>query len=325
MGKGLLPDAHPLNTSAARSQVLASADVILVLGARLNWILHFGLPPKFSSNVKMIQVDICPEEVGRNGSDGSLGIVGDINIVVPQIQSHMRSYHYSAGISPFAPTISKNEKTASQKAQTKTSPMKYHQTFTIIQDALHRLTTEDNLVYVSEGANTMDISRSIFTVSLPRQRLDAGTYATMGVGLGYAIAAHLVYSDKKIIAIEGDSAFGFSLAEVETMTRYEMPVMIFVINNGGVYRGSAASEYEIQGGRGLKSTALGREVRYDIMAEGLGARGFLVKTPEELIQAVQEGFKEVKRPSVINILIEPGAANKLEFNWLATTKKDAKL
>jgi 2-hydroxyacyl-CoA lyase 1 len=208
----------------------------------------------------------------------------------------------------------------------------------VIKETLHKLSPPQNgdIVYVAEGANTMDISRSIFPVEHPRLRLDAGTYATMGVGLGYAIAAHCAYnlpqpeglagsssSHKKVVCIEGDSAFGFSLAEVETMARYGMDILIFVVNNSGVYHGDSKDgntwlrmrQKSIAGDTkgGLRSSSLGWEVGYEKIAEMCGGKGYLVRTPEELAIATEEGFK-ANVPVIVNIIIEAGQAKKLVSN-----------
>ena len=349
MGKGVLPDSHPLNMASARSTALKYADVVLILGARLNWILHFGEEPKWNSAVKLIQVDILAEEIGKNNGDAELGIVGDINVVVSELYAVLkeRDWKYSSAsayIQALKAGKQKNEAIAARNAKGESIPMNYGQTFDIIKQTLHRLSPPEdgNIVYISEGANTMDISRSIFPVEYPRLRLDAGTYATMGVGLGYAIAAHAAYnisdatyharddnsecstnipaSKKKIVCLEGDSAFGFSMPEVETMARYGMDIMIFVINNGGIYHGDSNDSDEwlrlqqnSKEGRptgGLRSTSLGWEVRYEKMAEMCGGKGFLVRTPEELEKATEDGFKS-KVPVVVNVIIQAGQAMKL--------------
>ena len=226
-----------------------------------------------------------------------------------------------------------------------------------IKSVLHRLSPpeEGGIVYVSEGANTMDISRSIFPVSYPRLRLDAGTYAIMGVGMGYAIAAHQAYNSmtaeavsnppespkrKKVVALEGDSAFGFSAMEVETMSRYGMDILIFVMNNGGVYHGDSDSADEwlkmqkvttqhtaglsAQDSKtpgGLRSTSLGFEVGYEKLAEACGGSGYLVRTPEELAEATEAGFKD-SRVCIINVIIEAGKRGKLEFGWQSSARKN---
>jgi 2-hydroxyacyl-CoA lyase 1 len=333
MGKGVLPDTHPSNVASARSAALKHADVVLVLGARLNWILHFGSSPKWSSGVKFIQVDLSAEEIGKNAGDAELGIVGDINVVVSQLSSLLEGWEYDVSsqyIAALSASKEKNEANAKRVAKVDKSPMTYHRTFDVIKETLNRLSPPEdgNVVYVSEGANTMDISRSVFPVSEPRLRMDAGTYATMGVGLAYAIAAHQAYNldsepgkpRKKIVCLEGDSAFGFSMPEVETMKRYNMDILMFVINNGGIYHGDcedADAWLEMQGRTVegekegvLRSTSLGYQVRYEMMAEMCGARGFFVKTPEELERATEEGFKS-KGPVVVNVIIESGAGSKL--------------
>jgi len=342
MGKGVVPDSHPLNTASARSTALAEADVVLLLGARLNWILHFGAAPKWNRAAQFIQVDISPETLGLNNPTPHLAIHGDLLTVVPQLISALGTWHYNPATSPYTSHLStskaRNLATAARKASQATLPMTYARALSTIESVLHRLSPPDDgaIVYISEGANTMDISRSIFPVSHPRLRLDAGTHATMGVGMGYAIAAHEAYNNptttstpgkrKKIVALEGDSAFGFSAMEVETMSRYGMDILIFVLNNGGVYHGDSdtADEWlQLQQTNGLRSTSLGFEVRYEKLAEACGGVGFLVRTPEELARATEEGFRE-GRVCVINVIIEAGKGAKLEFGWQATGKEKEK-
>lgn len=337
MGKGVLPDSHPLNTASARSTALKKADVVLVLGARLNWILHFGEAPKWNENVKIVQVDISAEELGRNNGNADLAILGDIKIVVDQVLFALQSWQYDTSL-PFLTQLKastqNNEAKAAMSAKVEKIPMTYGRTFNVIKETLHKISSPNRgeIVYVSEGANTMDISRSVFPVEYPRLRLDAGTHATMGVGLGYAIAAHCAYNlpdaeaqsgpsdnQKKIVCIEGDSAFGFSLAEVETMARYNMDILVFVVNNGGVYHGDSASSDEwlamqqktLQGSQGgLRSSSLGWEVGYEKIAEMCGGKGYLVRTPDELAKATEEGY-HAKVPVIVNIIIEPGAGKKI--------------
>lgn len=347
-GKGVLSDNHPLNIATARSAALKNTDVAVLLGARLNWILHFGETPKWSSTVRIAQVDISPEELGRGGTDPALSVTGDITEVVTQLHSALSGWRYSDASwhGLLSASSAKNIAAADKKAAIVKNPLGYHRSFTLLREHLERLAggSPDDIVYVSEGANTMDISRSIFSVTKPRQRLDAGTYATMGVGLGYAIAAEIAYNHtretgtstrKRVVAIEGDSAFGFSLPEIETMSRYRLPIIVVVVNNGGVYRGTSdnspawgtkvwdADKEGKRSGQLLPSTALSFETGYDVVAEGLGGRGWKVRTEEELERAVKEAWAYGQGPSVINLIIESGSESKLEFNWLG--KKESKL
>ncbi|MCJ1397410.1 hypothetical protein MMC11_000603 [Xylographa trunciseda] len=351
MGKGVMPDTHPYNTASARSAALKEADVVLILGARLNWILHFGDAPKWNPAVTFIQIDVSADELARSPRTASLGLVGDLAAILPQITRALSGWHFDYASSPYTSHIrkstQKNEASALLKAQISKTPMTYARVFHIIKQTLHALSPPEDggVVYVSEGANTMDISRSIFNVEHPRLRLDAGTHATMGVGLGYAIAAHAAYNGptpeghagptrrKKIVCLEGDSAFGFSAMEVETMARYGMDVLIFVMNNGGVYHGDSddADEWLAMqakttsgGGEkgGLRSTSLGWEVGYEKIAEACGGLGYLVRTEAELEKATREGF-QAGRVCVVNVVVESGKGAKLEFGWQASGKKGA--
>jgi len=343
-GKGVLPDTHTLNTSAARSAALKGADFILLLGARVNWILHFGT--RFRAGVKIAQVDICAEELGRNGIDDAVSVTGDIGAVLEQLLPELRGYTHPS-TSAWRKTLHESSERNLVKAKMKEDEptgarerLSYHRTFRLIEDSLHRLAAPEDLVYVSEGANTMDISRSIFSISSPRQRLDAGTYATMGVGLGYAIAAEIAFNyppsarQKRVIAIEGDSALGFSLAEIETMARYKLPIIIVVMNNGGVYHGISDDtssygevwEKDVRRSEGrLPSTALGFETAYDVVARGLGARGWRVETETELQKAVEEAWRYEDGPSLLNVVIKSGAGGQLSFGWLEKEEGKAKL
>jgi 2-hydroxyacyl-CoA lyase 1 len=333
MGKGIVADSSPYNYSAARSTAFKEADVVLVLGARLNWILAFGLPPKWSATVKIVQVDICADELGKNGGDPALSLLGDVGATVQQILGHLGDWQWKGNNSLFLQSLdaaqANNRKKAAKKASVVKSPMMFDQAFNIIKSTLDKLSVRD-IVYVSEGANAMDISRSIFTMEHPRTRLDAGTYATMGVGLGYAVAAYAAYNfprpegvagkaeRKKIVCIEGDSAFGFSGMEVETMARYDMDVLIFIMNNNGLYRGDtdSAEQYNqrrkntIAGstteGKGLTAWSLGYQTNYHKIAEMAGGIGFEARTPEELKEATEKGY-HARVPVVINVIINSNA------------------
>ncbi|KAL8658731.1 MAG: hypothetical protein Q9226_000802 [Calogaya cf. arnoldii] len=361
MGKGVLPDSHPLNTASARSTALREADVVLLLGARLNWILHFGSPPKWNASAKFIQIDISADELGRNAADPALAIHGDIATVIPQLQAHLSTWSYNPESSPYASRLlaakEKNLATAAKRAADSTLPMTHSSALSAIERTLHSLSPPDDgrIVYVSEGANTMDISRSIFPVSYPRLRLDAGTHATMGVGMGYAIAAQVAYNGlgaapgeaainvteavgkpgkKKIVCLEGDSAFGFSAMEVETMARYGMDILIFVINNGGVYHGDADDEgrwKELQDAtlgsgnpgkeeKGLRSTSLSFGTRYEDLANMVGGLGLVARTPEEVEEATKKGW-ECGKVCMVNIIVGKGEGGKLEFGWQASSKQ----
>ncbi|CAG8616895.1 13773_t:CDS:2, partial [Cetraspora pellucida] len=291
MGKGVVSDSHPLCVSAARSKAISNADVIILLGARLNWILHFGAPPKFSKHVKFIQVDILPEE-HNNHRRIHVALLGHLPLVVSQLLSCLpSSFNHpltSDYIQSLRQKIDENIASTNEKFKDDTIPMSYHRAFWEIKKRL----PQNDIVFVSEGANTMDIARSIFDLHEPRCRLDAGTFATMGVGLGFAIAAKVYYPSKRVVAIVGDSAFGFSAMEIETAVRAHLPMIIIIINNNGIYHGLDIDSYNSTSLNALPSTALLPDIRYDLIANATGGKGYFVRTPQELGNAMEEALKD---------------------------------
>src|SRR5499427_5581098 len=222
MGKGVLPDTHPLSVGAARSHALQNADVVLLLGARLNWIMHFGLPPRFNKNVRIIQLDIAPEQIGQNAPT-EVALLGDGKAIVAQLNKALekREWVYPKDM-PWHGAIAEK------------APANYYRA---LKDVAAWM--PDNAIIIGEGASTMDIGRTQLFNSKPRHRLDAGSYGTMGVGMGFVIAAAVVNPHKPIVSVSGDSAIGFSGMEMETVCRYQLPVKIVVFNNGGIGPGHA--------------------------------------------------------------------------------------
>ncbi|GAA5799255.1 hypothetical protein HPULCUR_004665 [Helicostylum pulchrum] len=321
MGKGVLPDSHPLCVSAARSKALKEADVVLLIGARLNWILHFGHSPRWNSTVRFIQIDIAPEEIGNNRND-TLPLLGDIQLVVSQLtQSLEKLNNISSGyVTGLVSKVKANAEKIRQSGLkgSDEAVLNYQTAFTTIKNIL----PEKDIVYVSEGANTMDIGRSFFDVSEPRQRLDAGTGATMGVGMGYAIGAQCYYPTKRVVSIVGDSAFGFSAMELETAIRSQLPLLIIVINNNGIYHGLDDDEYEASRISGtLPTTSLSPETRYDMISEACGGKGWLVKNRVQLGNALKDALAAKDQTCVINVMIAPGGRTKLDFAWMQNEKK----
>ena len=213
MGRGVMPDDHPLSVGAARSHVLQNADVIFLMGARLNWIMHFGAPPRFNPDVRIVQLDIDPNEIGHNVPT-EVALVGDGKAVTGQVNAYLKQnpWQYPAETTWRTSIQRKIDENVTNTAPMLTDdsvPMGYYRVLKEIEDLLPR-----DAMVVAEGASTMDISRQVINNSLPRRRLDAGTWGTMGVGLPQAIAAQLAHPELKVVDIEGDSAFGFSGMEL---------------------------------------------------------------------------------------------------------------
>lgn len=333
MGKGLLPDDHPQCIAPARSRALQEADVILLLGARLNWMLHFGRPPRFSPNVKIIQVELLQEEL-HSSIQSAVALNGDVDAVADQISRLISENAKSPWKYPsdtpwwkvLKDKIAANARAVQELSSSTTIPMNYHVAYKQIVNLIPK-----DCIIVNEGANTMDIGRTMLPNYLPRHRLDAGTFGTMGVGVGFAIAAALWCQqhapEKRVVCIQGDSAFGFSAMEMETVARYKLPVLVIVFNNDGIYNGFGQETWNalLQSGEPLglvlPPNALQPGCRYDRMAGMCDARGFNAMTPEELRQAVAEGLKTTDRPTLINVVIDAMAQRKpQDFEWLTKSK-----
>ncbi|XP_015285182.1 PREDICTED: 2-hydroxyacyl-CoA lyase 1 [Gekko japonicus] len=325
MGKGVVPDNHPCCVAAARSRALQSADVIILLGARLNWILHFGLPPRFRPDVKIIQVDICAEELGNNVRPVA-ALLGDIKAVTGQLLEHLnrKLWKYPSGTewwSELQAKMKSNEETSKALSLRKQRLMNYYTVFHHIRELLPK-----DCILVSEGANTMDIGRTMLPNYHPRHRLDAGTFGTMGVGLGFAIAAAMVTKDhspeRRVVCIEGDSAFGFSGMEVETICRYNLPIIMIIVNNNGIYSGLDSGTWKEILELGEPATrappvCLLPNAHYEQIAAAFGGKGYFVQTPEELQAALKRSLVEKCTPSLINIMIDPQSDRKeQDFHWL---------
>lgn len=203
-------------------------------------------------------------------------------------------------VSSIKAKVEKNGKALAAKLSKVVVPLDYHTTYSVI--IKHFKATSPQPVVVSEGANTMDIGRSLLDISEPRSRLDAGTWGTMGVGLGYAVAAAVTQPGRLVLAIEGDSAFGFSGMEVETIVRYKLRVVVLIFNNNGIYGGGWKSEGQFPDDP--TPTAFVNDARYEKFAEAFGALGFFVQTPEELDAALTQAIAS-NGPAVINIDIDP--------------------
>ncbi|XP_038222199.1 2-hydroxyacyl-CoA lyase 1 isoform X1 [Zerene cesonia] len=330
MGKGVVPDESQYCVSTARTQALLQADVILLLGARLNWMLHFGQQPRFAPDVKVIQVDISPEEF-HNSIKSEVAVHSDIKPFAEALAQKLASKKFSLqpNNSPWWQALKEKQKKNTEfveaQANNKSQPLNYYAVFKAVQANIPK----DSII-VSEGANTMDIGRGMLLNNQARHRLDAGTFGTMGVGPAFAVAAAMWCRDyapnKRVVCVEGDSAFGFSGMEIETMFRYKLPVIIIIVNNNGIYSGfDKETMTDIQSSGEIAQctppTALTSEVRYEKMMEMFGSSGHLCRTVEEIESAIKAAIQVTDRPSIINILINPQANRKPQtFNWLTESK-----
>jgi oxalyl-CoA decarboxylase len=307
MAKGLLPDTHLQSAAAARSYVLAEADVVLLVGARLNWLLSHGKGKTWGQDKaakQFIQIDIAPTEIDSNVAIAA-PLIGDIGSCVAALLAGIDAGWAKPSTDWTGPIAERKDKNLSKMAVTlalRPSPMNYHSALSVIRDAVK---ARPDAIVVNEGANTLDFARSIVDMYEPRKRLDVGTWGIMGIGMGYAIAAAVV-TGKPVIAIEGDSAFGFSGMEVETICRYNLPVCVIVFNNNGVYRGTDTNP---SGTSDVAPTVFVKNARYDKLMEAFGGVGVHATTADELEKALSEAVASGK-PTLINAVIDETAGTE---------------
>ena len=311
MAKGLLPDNHDQSAAAARSYVLAEADVVMLVGARLNWLLSHGKGKTWGGKnakawgaQKFIQIDISPQEADSNVAIDA-PLVGDIGSCVAGLLAAMGSSWSKPPADWLAAIEESKNKNLAKMSETLAKdpvPMNFHSALNVVRDIVK---ANPDAMLVNEGANALDFTRSIVDMYKPRKRLDVGTWGVMGIGMGFAVAAAVV-SGEPVIAIEGDSAFGFSGMEVETICRYNLPVCVVVFNNNGVYRGTDVNP---TGGPDVAPTVFVKGARYDKLMEAFGGVGVHATTPAELRVAMEQAIRS-RKPTLINAVIDETAGTE---------------
>ncbi len=311
MAKGILPDTHPQSAAAARSFVLPEADVVLLIGARLNWLLSHGKGKTWGGKTHKdwggqayIQIDISPTEMDSNVRIDA-PVVGDIGSCVAALLEGIDATWRkpdAAWLNAITERKNKNLAKMAEMLAKDPSPMNFHSALNVVRDIIK---ANPDAMLVNEGANTLDFTRSIVDMYKARKRLDVGTWGIMGIGMGFAVAA-AVETEQNVIAIEGDSAFGFSGMEVETICRYNLPVCVVVMNNNGVYRGTDVNPTS---GADVAPTVFVKGARYEMLMEAFGGVGVKATTPAEL-RAAMEAAIRTRKPTLINAIIDETAGTE---------------
>jgi oxalyl-CoA decarboxylase len=298
MAKGLLPDSHPQSVAAARSLALARADVVMLVGARLNWLLGHGGSPPWSADAKFIQIDVAASEFDSNRPI-SAPLAGDIGSVMSALLDRVDARPIAeptAWAGELAERRAHNDARLRDRLAEDPHPMRFHNALRAVRNVLQQ---HPEVYLVNEGANALDVARNVIDMQLPRHRLDSGTWGVMGIGMGYAIAA-AVETGQPVVALEGDSAFGFSGMEFETICRYRLPITVVILNNGGVYRGDETS------GADPAPTVLNAHARHELIAEAFGGKGYHVTTAAEVQSAVAEALAS-SGPAIVDCELDPAA------------------
>ncbi|MEM9433770.1 MAG: oxalyl-CoA decarboxylase [Pseudomonadota bacterium] len=306
MAKGLLPDTHPQCASAARSLVLKESDCVFLVGARLNWLLGHGQGKAWGQpgQKKFVQIDIEPTEIDSNQTIDA-PLIGDIGSCASAILDALGS-DWQKPSADWTDAVSEKVQTnvarMAPKLRNNNHPMDYHGALGVIKDVMAE---HKDTILVNEGANALDQCRSIVDIHKPRKRLDVGTWGIMGIGMGSAVAG-AVETGNQVLCVEGDSAFGFSGMEVETICRYNLPVCIVIFNNNGIYRGDGENW---SGGEDPSPTVFVEDSKYELMMQAFGGVGVVATNPDELRTTIAQAFAS-RKPTLINAMIDPAAGRE---------------
>lgn len=309
MAKGILPDGGPLSALSCRSTIMEKADVVLILGARLNWMLSFGRG-KWNPEMKFVQLDVEPQEIDVNVPIAA-PVVGDLSLGLDAILSGLKGKTMS--IDPtWVSSLQQESKVKNAKFQERLKeastlkPMNHWSALSAVKPIIE---ANPDVILINEGANTLDDTRDAIDMSLPRHRVDCATWAIMGMGMGSAVGA-AVATGKSVVAIEGDSAFGFSGMDFATICRFKLPVTVVIFNNGGIYNNlgvNPSTDPAIE--HDPAPTTLDLTARYDKMGEVFGAANYYVTTPEELSKALTEAIAS-KAPAIIDVQLAADAGKE---------------
>ena len=292
-GRGVIEEDHKLSVRGARNQAWKEADVALFIGTRLNFIVGFGLPPRFAEDVKVIQVDISDEEIGRN-RPVDVGIIGDAKMVLQQLTKEGRDVFHGRKELAWVDTLRGYDKRATEKSQallnTDQTPIHPLRRCKEVRDFMDR-----DAIIVVDGHEILNFARQSVPTNAPGHRVNAGPNGCMGVAVPFGLGAKVAKPNTQVIVLSGDGSFGMNGMEIDTMIRHNIPAIIVISNNGG-WAGAGV----MTAGRDLGYS------RYDKMAEVFGAHGEFVERAQDIRPALERAVKSGK-PAVVNVVTDPSA------------------
>jgi thiamine pyrophosphate-dependent acetolactate synthase large subunit-like protein len=307
MGRGLIPDDHPLNMNAARSAVMRNCDVALVVGARLNWMFDFGRP--FGPDAKVIQIDVEPEELGTN-RPAEVGLVGDAGIILGQLLAELEGktagFADAAAEGPWLTSlredVKKNAAVVAGVMDSDATPIHTHRLLREVRDTFPRDT-----VYSVDGQTTLAAGRQVLQSFSPGSRLNSGGNGCMGVGVPFAVGAKLARPGVPVVSVNGDCAFGFNGMEVGTAAQYGLPIVFVVNNNAGIVGASFQGRMDLAPGYSDYISTYDPNFRYDLIGAAFGAHAEHVTEPAEIHGALQRAYEASKqgRVAVVNVMSDP--------------------
>jgi thiamine pyrophosphate-dependent acetolactate synthase large subunit-like protein len=307
MGRGFIPDDHPLHFGAARSTMMGQADVIVIVGSRLNWVFGFGR--QFAAEAKLIHIDIEPEEIGANRGV-EVGIVGDAKAVLQQLLAELAgqtaavAQRAAAGpwLASLREQVEQNAKGLAPLLDAEATPIRTHRLLREVRDIFPRET-----IYTVDGQLTLASGRQVLGSYTPASRLNSGSNGCMGVGVPFAIGAKLARPEVPVVSINGDCAFGFNAMELETAVRCKLPIVFIVNNNSGIVGSNLEARMGLPAGYGERVATYTPEIRYDKILEAFGGHTEHVVHPDDIRPALARAYQATRQGQVacVNVIADP--------------------
>jgi thiamine pyrophosphate-dependent acetolactate synthase large subunit-like protein len=291
-GRGVVPDDHPCSFMSMRSSAFRDADLIIVLGTRMNYIIGHASPPRFGPNAKIARIDICPEEIAGAARYVDIPIIGDCKMLLQQLLDGIKGKITPDTYKPWRQKLAEGEagKRGSAGANKFAEDGDIHPVRML--EEVKSFAKRDAILCV-DGQETLNYGRQTMPTFFPGHRLNSGPFGTMGVGLPFGVGAKIARPDKQVIVVHGDGSFGMNAMELDTAVRHKVPILVVISLNGG-WTGDPKRE---KPGRDLGYT------RFDRMAEALGCYGEYVTKPDEIRPALARAQAKVDEGmvAVVNV------------------------
>jgi acetolactate synthase-1/2/3 large subunit len=298
--RGIIPEDHTMCFPGARSLAFREADCALVVGTRSNFIFGHFLHPRFSRDLKLIQVNIDATEIGHN-KPADVGIAGDAGAVLTQLRDAADRDFDQARFSPWLERLRKRDHQKREEMlpmlNSEEKPIHPLRLCREIRDFLPR-----DAVFVVDGHETLNLARQTIPTYFPGHRINVGPAACIGVGVPFGIGAKVAKPDKPVVVFHGDGGFGMNGMEMDTAIRHNLPVIVIINNNGGWGPGLASPEVS-----GPEFGVVGRDLgltRYDRVVEALGGWGAYVEEPDDIRPALEKAVAAGK-PALVNVITDP--------------------
>lgn len=299
-GRGCLPWDHPHFFQQTRKEALSEADVVLVLGTPFDFRLSYGTAPTFGDEIKIIQVDADPQEIGRNRSV-DVGIVGDTRLVLRQLIDGLTKKNGDAFLRELR---GREERKRDKQLVYEVSDQKpiHHYRLAKALDAVAHAT--GNAMFVGDGGNYVAIAAKVLRLHGPGRWLDPGPLGCLGVGAPFAIAAKILHPDRTVFVVQGDGSFGLNGMDFETALRFKLP-MVCVVGNDAAWGQIRVPQVQMHGEDKSPATLL-KPTRYDRIVEAMGGYGEYVTEPSEIIPALERAVAS-NTVACVNVMIDPDA------------------